>query len=59
MWKHPRTTIAGILMILGAVCDVGNALLAGHAPQWTADGAALVTGIGLIFASDAANMVAK
>lgn len=53
--KHPRTTIAGFLTILGSVISFGAAWLAGGVPsadQWALLGGALTVGAGLISAAD-------
>lgn len=51
--KSWKTTLFGVLSILTAVSSAGVTLLQGQTPDFTAILAALVAGVGLIFAKDA------
>jgi len=48
-WK---TTVLGILAILGAVISAAVALIGGKALDWTAIMSAIMAGVGLICAKD-------
>jgi hypothetical protein len=50
--KSPRTTVLGILAIVGALVAVGQALASGHAPDYASTASAIMAGIGLITARD-------
>lgn len=52
--KSWKTTVLGILTILGALIPAGIALLKGQSPDLTALWPAVIAGFGLIFAKDAA-----
>ena len=51
--KNWRTTTAGIAAILTAVGDIAHGISTGNLSNLQTDILAIVTGIGLIFASDA------
>lgn len=51
--KHPKTTIAGILMIVSALAKAGIDLINGTAVDYASTFAAVTGGIGLIKAADA------
>jgi len=56
--KNKNTTVLGIAAVLSAVCSLATAYFDGDTltnPDYTAAIAAVVAGIGLIFAKDAAN----
>lgn len=50
--KHPKTTVLGILTILGAVIHAAVAMLNGQALPVTELAGAITAGCGLIFAAD-------
>lgn len=53
--KNPETTVTGILMVIGGIADGGLQLVSGHfdGDRLKIDGAAILTGYGLIRAKDA------
>lgn len=50
--KSPRTTMAGIAAILTAGAAILSGLAEGGSVDWTAAIAAIISGVGLIFARD-------
>lgn len=50
--KSPRTTMAGIAAILTAAAAILSGLAEGGSVDWTAAIAAIISGVGLIFARD-------
>ncbi len=52
MGKSYKTTIAGIIAILGALSIAVTALMNGTPVDWTAVATGVTIGIGLIFAKD-------
>jgi hypothetical protein len=52
--KNWKTTATGIIAIITAVLGGASAVIAGHAPDWTAIIGAVIAGVGLIHAQDAA-----
>ena len=50
--KHPKTTICGVLAILGALCNIVSAIVAGQTPDLAANGPAIAAGLAAIFAAD-------
>lgn len=57
--KHLATTAAGILTIIGSLCTFAGIWLKGGVPSseaWTALGAGLAMGVGLVKAADASKV---
>lgn len=50
--KSWKTTVMGVLAILGAIISAATGLINGTVIDWTAVMAAILAGIGLIFAKD-------
>ena len=52
MGASTKTTVLGILAILGALVSAGTGVVNGTPVDWTAIISAVMAGIGLIFAKD-------
>lgn len=52
MMANYKTTAAGLALIFGAVTDITHSLASGQPPHLEADMAAIMSGIGLLFAHD-------
>lgn len=57
MAKHPKTTFAGVALILGAICSLAYSLLTGTPPEWEKVSGAVVAGMGLIAAADGSKLL--
>jgi len=54
-----RTTVLGILTIVGVVTGAAISFMNGHTPDLTAVSAGITTGVGLILAADHKNLPPK
>lgn len=52
MRRNWKTTAAGLLLIVGALCGAGSQLLMDKPVEWAAVGAAVMAGVGLLAAKD-------
>ena len=50
--RSPRTTILGVLTIVGALTAAATQLLNGHQPDLATTSAGVLAGLGLIHAAD-------
>lgn len=50
--KHPKTTLAGALVILAAIANAGAQLAQGHPINMEVLTGAIISGMGLIAAAD-------
>lgn len=57
--KSYKTTIAGVLTIVGVLVQAGLALTNGHQPDFSTLSAGITAGVGLILAADHSNLPPK
>ena len=57
--QNYKTTVLGILTIIGTLCSAGIALVNGHTPDIGITSAGVLAGVGLIHAADSKSLPPK